>query len=403
MNCKGVHIQIVHLLIGLFVFISCTKENIEENSSNVASIPIEARTSIIPQYIVDNTGRYLYLFIRDVENFSGIVKKIDLSNLRVVNQVITPTSVPVSAQNVLFTKENDLIASFYDFTYKCQILYKFSPDLRIIDADTVAYHVLGGNYERMRIVNKGDGNILGIQGFTNLTGKPYVRCITMKSNFDILTERIDSSDEYGKQSFAGNGLIKTSDGGYLFDANQINPPHPSQYAIVEKRDANLNIVWRKSYATNGVTNAVMLTEHNGKYYVWCDGSDNQFNNQVFTLVYDLNGNLIQNVPIQNGSFISKTGEPMLVTDKGGFLMLAVTSLNTEPNLRKGVMYATDENLTITNTTYFGGNGSVLGSALLKVNANRYILIYLDNSFLPDGNHPRLILRYVDADGNFISK
>ena len=119
------------------------------------------------------------------------------------------------------------------------------------------------------------------------------------------------------------------------------------------------------------------------------------------LVYDQQGNLLEDKTMPNEAKISKDAENMVVTENGDFLMLALSTLNSSSDVFKGIMF--HSNPSMSNITYktFGGEGNVQVSALIPMSINRYLLMYLDRSFAPDGVQPRLVFRYVDANGNFL--
>ncbi len=173
--------------------------------------------------------------------------------------------------------------------------------------------------------------------------------------------------------------------------------------LLEKREANFNLQWTVKYkpAPPNYAGPGFLIESNGKYYVYCANSVAP--QSTFVLVYDLNGNLLQNTPLTVDGITLRSNvtiEPMRLSENGEFLILASTKLNTAPNTLRGILYHTDANLNVLSSEIYGGKG-VVGS-LIKINANKFLHFYLDNSFAPDNNLPRLVFRYVDAKGKIIN-
>ncbi len=119
------------------------------------------------------------------------------------------------------------------------------------------------------------------------------------------------------------------------------------------------------------------------------------------LVYNQQGNLVENKNIESEAEITADAENMVVTDNGDFLMLALTKLNSSSELNKGLLL--HSNSALSNITYktFGGERDVQVSALMPMESNKFLLMYIDRSFAPDGVQPRLVFQYVDAKGNFI--
>ena len=191
--------------------------------------------------------------------------------------------------------------------------------------------------------------------------------------------------------------------GFLYVLTNQVPPFDNNEIIFEKRDANFNLEWRSFYKTPSSDIASEVIEANGKFYVYCGGTDTtgEFESSHFVLVYNQQGNLLANKEIRSGALDDWYGEPILATEDGGFLIAASTSLGTNQYIRKGIVYKTDGDLNVTNTLVYGGDNAVTNSGIVKVDKNRYLLLYLDNSFNPSGNAYRLVLRYLDENGNYI--
>lgn len=405
---KNKIVTVLLLVIGFLSINSCKKEMNETSLSSIFSLPITINNPFLANYCVDNTQQFLYLFIRDFTNGNTLINKIDIAKLTTVKQITIDNTVPIMAGNILVTSKNEIVTSFYNFATSSQLLLKFDVDLNILVNKNVA-NVLLGNQGRMRITQNAPGIITGCQSNSNDIPNLenwFLRWVTMDENLNVLSEKIDSGSStfyYGRAIIAGQGLIKTSDGGFLYSGYNVDTPLYISQPLIEKRDANLNLLWRKIYQTAGGSgNTSGVNEVNGNYYIYCVGTDTAISqDKLFVLQYDKNGNLLADKQISNGATITKGNEPMILNSKGNFFMLAQTKLGASPGNNKGALFTTDANLNILNSTTFGGIGNVASSGMIKLNDNKYMLLYLDNSFTPDGNNSRLVIRYIDADGNFI--
>lgn len=385
----------------LLMIVSCSKEVPETNLSAVNSISVDARDVIIPSFIIDRTGKYLIVCIRDLNFKNGIVKKINLNSFKVEAEFTVRQTVPISLTNILLTDNNDIVTTFFNFENGVMLIYKFDINLNVVKLDTVAF-VPGGNFGRRRMVKIGPNLIKGAETNRNpVNGKIYLRYMTMDDGLNILSEMTDSSNDYGTILMVPQQFIQTMDGGTMYMGENYDQPFFYEEIIMEKRDANFNLLWRTKFKNNGNNSASCLREYNGKFYVWSHGQDENFQNKVFMLVYDQQGNLIENKTMPNEATISKDAENMIITENGDFLMLALTTLNSSSNINKGILF--HSNSAMDNITYktFGGEGGVQVSALIPIGPNRYMLMYIDRSFTPDASQPRLVFRYVDSKGNFI--
>ena len=212
----------------------------------------------------------------------------------------------------------------------------------------------------------------------------------MDENLNILSSVTDTSSFYGYAGLLVNNFVQTSDGGYLFAAGDFG----SEAVVLEKRDIDFNLKWRTRYNWG---NPLNINELNGKYYVYCQSDS------VFTLIYDLNGKLLNrvnyNIP---GATLSILSEPMRKTDNGEFLITAKADYKYKPNTQAGVLIHTDANANIISHQVFSDK-KMLGAGLIKVNSNKFLLFYLDANFKSDGGRrTRFVIRYVDAKGNFIN-
>lgn len=388
----------------LMLVVSCKKEKNgpDGNLSSVMSIPLGTARAGTPYYALDNTGKYLFLFVRDLNYNNGVVQKIDISgSTPVLEKTITiPGAVPISPDNVVVTEDNQFIGTFYNFLPPAQLIYKFDANLNITKIDTMAKGQ-GGNFGRTRLVKNGKGKITGIYSNKYKT-KCFLTYKNMDENLNVINQLTDTSAEYGTSNITGSGLIKTSDGGYLYCADNVEIVYLTTETLLEKRDANFNLQWRTKYKPTPPFHASpgTLIESNGKYYVYCSNTTNP--QSSFVLVYDLNGVLLQNTPLTVDGIVYRgntTTEPIRMTENGEFLILASATLNTAPNQQRGILYHTDANLNVLSSQIYGGKG-VVGS-LIKIRENKYLHFYLDNSFAPDNNLPRLVFRYMDAKGNVI--
>ena len=400
MNAKRYLIHGVVVLM-FILMAGCKKEKTGsgDNLSSITSIPLGTARAGTPYYTLDNTGNYLFLFVRDLSYNNGLVLKINISTpMPVLEKTITiPGSVPISADNVVVTDDNQFIGTFFNFAKTSMLIYKFDANLKISKVDTVA-KVAGGNFGRTRLIKNGPGRITGVYSNKYKT-KCYLTYKEMDENLKVLSQKTDTSAEYGASNITGGGLIKTSDGGYLFSAINIDVAYFTEESFLEKRDANFNLQWRTKFKSAPPLHASpgIIAEHKGKYYVHCANSTVPLSS--FVLVYDLNGVLLQNTPLKVDGVVFRgntTIEPMRLTENGEFLILASTRLSTAPNLQRGILYHTDANLYVLSSQIYGGEGVV--SSLIKIKDNRYLNFYLDNSFAPDNNLPRLVFRYIDAKG-----
>ncbi len=409
---KALKYSILTLAVSVLITIAACKKEVkgpDGNSSSITTIPLGTASAGTPYYTLDNTGKYLFLFVRDLKYNNGVVQKINISGpIPILEKTITITNtVPISPDNVVVTDDNQFIGTFYNFgnasirQLPAQIIYKFDINLNITKIDTVA-KVSGGNFGRTRLVKNGKGRITGV--FSNKIGKGkcYLTYKNMDENLNVLNQITDSASAYGVSNLSGTNLIKTSDGGYLYTGDNVDIPYANTEMLLEKRDGNFNLLWTVKYkpAPPNTASPATLNEYNGKYYVYCANSNAP--QSRFVLVYDLSGNLLQNTPLTVDGIITQnslTTEPMRLTENGEFLILASTKLNTAPNQLRGILYHTDANLNVLSSEIYGGKGVV--SSLIKVNTNKYLHFYLDNNFTPDNYLPRLVFRYIDAKGKVI--
>ncbi|MDP1726253.1 MAG: hypothetical protein Q8M15_05680 [Bacteroidota bacterium] len=400
----------------LIVITACKKElkGPDENLSSLSSITLGTANAGTPYYTLDNTGKYLILFVRDLNYNNGVVQKINISgSIPILEKTITINgTVPISPDNVVVTDDNQFIGTFFFFgkpsagLVQAQLIYKFDINLNITKIDTIVKS-LGGNFGRTRLVKNGKGKITGVFSNKPTGRKTYLTYKEMDENLNILDSKTDSLADYGTNNLSGTNLIKTSDEGYLFCGDNSDIPYVNNIeTILQKRDKNFNLLWTVKHKATppNIANPAYLHELNGRYYVYCANSiiPQTIETSTYVLVYDINGNLLQNKPMPIDGIVFRgqtTTEPMRMTDNGEFFILASAKLNTAPNLTRGIIYRTDANLNVLSSEVYGGKG-VVGS-LIKINANRYLHFYLDNNFTPDNNLPRLVFRYIDAKGKVI--
>jgi hypothetical protein len=395
-----------YLLCLMLVMVACKKEDTDVNLSSFSSLSVEARDVIIPSFIIDKTGNYLLVCIRDLNYSNSIIKKINLNTLKVENEIKIEGTVPVSITNILLTDNNEMITTFFNFATRSMLIYKFDINLKVLKKESLV--VWGGNFGRRRMVKSGPNRIIGVETNINSNDQYYLRYMTMDDNLTILNELTDTSEEYGNALILPQQFILTNDGGMLYVGDNIDEPLYLDEIILEKRNAQFGVLWRAKYKSSGNVSASCVKEYNGKYYVWAHNEDYSYGGngsglygRVFMLVYDQQGNLIEDKTMPNDAKVAADAENMVITDNGDFLMVARSTLNSTSDVFKGLLY--HSNPTLTNITYksFGGEREVQVSALIRRESNRYLLMYIDRSFTPDGAQPRLVFRYVDAQGNFI--
>jgi hypothetical protein len=387
---------------------ACKKEDPEVNLSTFSSLSVDTRDAVIPSYIIDQTGNYLLVCIRDLNYSNSIIKKINLSTLKVEKEIKITGTVPISLSNILLTDNNEMVSTFYNFDAGTMIIYKFDMNLNVVKKDITPV-VGGGNLGRRRMVKAGPNRIIGVETYLHTsTGQFYLRYMTMDDNLTILNERTDTSEEYGNAFILPEQFIRTNDGGTLYVGDNIDEPLYLNEIILEKRDASFNVKWRAKYKSDVNVSASCVKEYNGNYYVWASNEDyGYFGNgkglygRVFMLVYDQQGNLIKEVNMPNEAKINVDAENIVITDDGDFLMVARSTLNSTSDVFKGLLF--HANASMDNITYksYGGEREVQVSDLIRMESDRYLLMYLDRSYIPDGVQPRLVFRYVDAKGNFI--
>jgi hypothetical protein len=387
---------------------ACKKEDPEVNLSTFSSLSVDTRDAVIPSYIIDQTGNYLLVCIRDLNYSNSIIKKINLSTLKVEKEIKITGTVPISLSNILLTDNNEMVSTFYNFDAGTMIIYKFDMNLNVVKKDITPV-VGGGNLGRRRMVKAGPNRIIGVETYLHTsTGQFYLRYMTMDDNLTILNERTDTSEEYGNAFILPEQFIRTNDGGTLYVGDNIDEPLYLNEIILEKRDASFNVKWRAKYKSDVNVSASCVKEYNGSYYVWASNEDyGYFGNgkglygRVFMLIYDQQGNLIREITMPNEAKINVDAENIVITDDGDFLMVARSTLNSTSDVFKGLLF--HANASMDNITYksYGGEREVQVSDLIRMESDRYLLMYLDRSFTPDGVQPRLVFRYVDAKGNFI--
>ena len=394
---KNIKTTFIVSFLTLLLFSNCNKEEDLNNQSTVISFSTSLREKLrIPYYTLDRTGNYLYVFFRDDNYVAFEMLRINLITKKIENRYysfVAPTSsktVPVGFDNIVVTDNNDLISSFYNFDFAANLLIKFAPDLTFKEIDTVVYTPGAATRGRTRLLKNGANRIAGIFGDLDASGNWFFRFMHMDDNLDIISQVVDSSSFYDGQ-FAINNFIKTSDNGFLYCAINFIKGE----TLIEKRDQNFNLQWRSS-SSDGY-NPVTLNELNGKYYVYCGGQT------LFTLIYYKNGSLLDTKSYNYGDdYLSKQQEPMRKTDNGEFLITALLTNENRPSEQTGLLIYADANANPISYKTFGGK-NMLGSGLVQVATNRFLLFYLDAGFKPEGgSKPRIVLRYLDGKGNFIN-
>lgn len=393
---KKLRFTFILFFSGLLFFNNCKKEEIVDNESTLISFPSNLREEFrIPYYTLDKSGNYLYIFFRDDSYAAFEVVKINLLTKKLENSYYSftvPTSsktVPVGFDNVVLTDNNELIGSFYNFDKAANLLKTFDPNLNSIKIDTIVKTPGSANRGRTRLLKTGVNKIAGIYGDIDASGKWYFKFMQMNDKLNVISQVVDSSSFYTGQ-FVINNFIKTTDNDILF----CGLDYFTGEALIEKRDANFNLLWRKK-SSDGY-NPVTLNESGGKYYEYCSGQT------LATKVYDKAGNLLNTIAYNyEDAYLFKSGEPMRRTDNGEFLMTALATYDTKPGEQTGLLIYADANANPISYKKFGGK-NMRGSGLIKVATNRFLLFYLDAGFKPEGgSQPRLVLKYMDAKGNFI--
>lgn len=394
------NIKLVFILIPLFLittFSGCNKEA-TENKSVIVSIPTGVSDNVfLSYYTLDNSGKFLFLFIRDLIYNNTTILKVNLSNFAVENKKIMEGVNAVGYDNILVTDNNELISTFWHRSLKRQLTIKMDENLNFTKVDTGAYSAYGNN-GRTRLIKTGPNRITGLYGNKDYdTANWYMRYQVMDENLNIISQVLDTTSFYGPEVLSVNSFIKTSDGGSIFCAYEyIENMGQILSTITEKRDANFNLLWRKRFATSDVPQSI--TEQNGKYYVYVRGS------KLFTLIYDINGNLIDNKPINvDGANIVNEYEPMRKLTNGELLLPLRLMYNNMPYTKNGALIKLNESGDVISFQNFGGK-KMLGAGLININASQSLLFHWDNNFTPDGaNQPRLVFRYIDENGSLINE
>lgn len=388
------------LVLVLSLFNSCKKEGTEQNLSAISTLPVNSNFAFILSYNLDENKEFLYVNYTDFFRYGGLIQKIRLTDLVEVNRTYTEGLPFVGARNMIFSSDNHLITNTYDpYGEKSRLIMKFNTDLDLVKQDTIMHKL---EFSGVRILNTGN-NELSVVGYGQTDKEESLsRFMKLDNNLNVISSIDDTASVYGT-GISGRDFIKCENGGFLYVLTNQVPPFDKNEIIFEKRDANFNLEWRSFYKTPSSDIASEVIEANGKFYVYCGGTDTtgEFESSHFVLVYDQQGYLLANKEIRSGALDDWYGEPILATEDGGFLIAASTSLGTNQYIRKGIVYKTDGDLNVTNTLVYGGDNAVTNSGIVKVDKNRYLLLYLDNSFNPSGNAYRLVLRYLDENGNYI--
>lgn len=307
MNLRNVFVL---FLLWMFLLESCKTKEQDVNLSSLTSLPVGTSNTLMPNYIVDKSGNYLFVFIRDVNIWRGVVKKINLLSLKIEKEITFEGAVPISPENILLTENNEIVTSFFDVVNLNMLLIKFNTDLEMMKVDSIK--VWGGNYGRRRIVKSGPGKIFGVESNVDSNDVCYLRYFFMDEDLKVLDQKINFSSMYGTDLLLGNGLIKTSDGGYLYDAINFDAPFGIAEVYLEKLDPDFNIQWQAKYKTSADNTPTQLVEKNGNYYVWCHGNDSVNQKRLWELYTSLHNNFsvfiyfvnIINVNSEFGSVIS---------------------------------------------------------------------------------------------------
>jgi hypothetical protein len=384
----------------MLVSISSCREDVPlKNSSTLSTIPTNSDLVWIRSYLVDNSNQYLYVLFQEIITGNTAVRKINLADLSAEKEFVLSGMNPVGVDNMILTEDSKIMFSVVNGA-RISTIETFDTDLNHLNSDTIA---VGNPYTRVLLNKSSKGGVdIVYNSFTD-SGANYTEWLHTDNALNEQYKTADTSSEYN-YIILGHSFINTEDGGSLYLARNYTPPAYNQDLMLEKRDKDFNFQWRSKFATpaeDGASSA--LLEHNGKYYMTSSRYDpeNGFKNSISVVTFDLNGNLLENKPIASGGLDEGVGEPIVPTEDGGFLITGLTSLGTITTARTGILYQTDANFNVINTTAFGGNGAVPNSGLIKISNNRYLLMYPDNSFEASGSEYRLVLRYVDGNGKFI--
>jgi hypothetical protein len=282
-----------------------------------------------------------------------------------------------------------------------QLLYRYNSDLQVTDTDTI-HAIRGQSASRVKMCQAGPGQFAVAMNIQEASGRWIMRYELRDNSLKVLKTTDDTTGSY--QAFLiGLQVTRCSDGGYFYAAARYAPPSFSLDCYFEKRDADFNLLWRAEYGGNTNERPSTIMEFGGNHVSYGIGAhpDDPSKQSLFILWYDNNGKLIKEKFLDGGGVDFKLNEQMVRTEDGGFLATSSTSLGATSNNSKTILYKIDENLEIKEIKLFGSNSGVLHGDILKVDVNKYLLLYGDNGFEGEQGAARYITIYVDQNGGII--
>ena len=388
------------LITVLFIQSSCTVEGPEKNSSTLGTIPMNSLLSFVSSYSIDEQGEFMYMTYVDLGVGRGVVMKLRLSDLSLVNSVYVPQGWQTwGGNNLVILRNNKFVVAAKDVVNGIDYCMLYNSDLSMERLDTIGFNSF--DLKILRLFKDNDHNLAAIYNSQDTLGQVFVEYIEYEQ--DLSRKRVIQDTIVTNPEFTGGAnAIKCEDGSILYAMSTFLPPTYQENLRLEKRDEDFKLLWSTPFSTELGAFFYNVVELNGKFYVYGHGAsmDKPSEKSFIILVYDQSGNLLKRKDISSGQLNDKRSEPIVPTQDGGFLITGLTSNLTDVTSRKAILFKLDANLNVVRSKILGGADDVASSGLIKVTPGKYLLMYSENSFDSDQQY-RLVLRYVDEDGNFL--
>lgn len=392
----------------LFLLSTCTKEDLNKQTSS-KSFSLDGTFSTYQAGVVDNSGEYLYFTLLNVFTNETELLKFNLNTLEKVKSItLDPGTTITFGNNLLYGADNHLYAleqNARSGTGNYEIWLKFTPDLEVVDTDTVYRIDSVPSYMpslnlRSRLCKVGDGQLARATTVLSYDLQFGVKYELMDLDFNKSKSELDTSSYPGPGFRLGvNDLEKSSDGGYLL-ATIAYAPSTAMDCYFEKRDADFNLLWSTTYATPGLETVSKIIESNGHIYAYCYEIDSETQlYQLFLLQLDNQGNVVKRLDLESSGREAVLRETFEQTEDGGFLCPGMTSVGASPSSSKAILYKVSPNLEIESYQVFGE--SVISGNILKVSANKYLYLYGEMGFNPEEGNLRTVMTLVDQNGKII--
>lgn len=392
------------LVLATLIIQSCQSEQITHNHANVTSFPLHANLAAAEASVLDFENRYLYVLIRygntiySNNTFYGIeIKKIEVETLKEMSSIFIPDLIWNGSTPMEYIGDGQLLISAVNNKLRSYHLVKISSNFEVDTILTIPEMVMFTSRLNSCVVEQ--NKTLTIRNIgTNSLGATQLK--VLDDNMEVQQSFIDGS-YMNSTLYSGSDLIKTSNNNYLYLCQVTPVGETNSYILLELRDQNFELLWRKQHKGDGSYIPSRLNEYDDKFYIYCVKSKAAKSSELTIITYNYNGDLVNEKQIGASESNFKTSEQIVQLNDGGFLVPAVAPVEGSSLLNKGVVYKVDKELNILSQNNFGGDIAIAGGDLHKIDNEKYLLVYTDNSYTIDRGEYRLVFQYIDENGNLL--